>query len=83
MHSELAAGEPVKYAGTMTIDGEGKITELDSNTGHFRMPHPTYSRYVVWHDKSVAPKDVDAQLDQAEQRAVISRNSWTINSVPL
>jgi hypothetical protein len=68
-HSELAAGAPVKYAGTMTRDENGKITEVDSNTGHYRLPHPMYSRYVVWDDKSLSPEEVDTKLDQADHRS--------------
>jgi hypothetical protein len=46
-HSSLSAGEPVLTAGEFEIDGQGKLTRITNQSGHFRPNTASFEHFVA------------------------------------
>jgi hypothetical protein len=68
-HSNLANGEPVKYAGHIDTDRTGKITRINTNTGHYRLPHSYYAGEMIEEDPTLTADERRQQLKQMDEKA--------------
>lgn len=60
-HSSLAAGEPVRMAGTLKVDAQGRIIAIANDSGHYR---PSDEAFATW------LRDNAAALPRTDQMAV-------------